>query len=219
MKKFMGELKLNTHESLISYKTDDTKKEFFVDVSRHLQLEEFNKDDYLNRCMDFPVQCKESGWKDKASKEAKALVELSDIKGLRTAVFPNVTFLRIKIDGSVENDQVFTIVRNKAYLNVQSLTSSESSRIREEDTIDIVPGFVGAYPNLFLEIERNELTRFVNQYKKITSFKEYDALVLKYGVRRTNPKFWESSDWFYKKHLYDNKAFAGLFDLNRYKNR
>jgi hypothetical protein len=114
---------------------------------------------------------------------------------------------------------VFTIVRNKAYLNVQSLTASESTRVREEDTIDIVPGFVGAYPNLFLEIERGELASFVKEFKEINTYEEYDVLVDKYGVRRTNPNFWKSSDWFYKKHLHENRVHAGLFDLNRYKNR
>ncbi len=219
LKKLLGEVNLNTHETLISYKTEDTKKEFFVNVSKHLQLVEFDQEDYLNRCIDFPVTCKASGWEERASVEAKALVELSAIKGLRTNIFPNVTFMRIIVDGTVENDQVFTIVRNKAYLNVQSLTASESTRVREEDSIDIIPGFVGAYPNLFLEIHSNELTRFVDEYKKINTYKEYDALVERYGVRRTNPNFWKSSDWFYKKHLYENKVYAGLFDLNRYKNR
>jgi len=217
--KLSDTLGLNTHETLISYKTEDTKKEFFVDISRHLQLDEFDQDDYLNRCIDFPKECKESGWEEQASKEAKALVKLSDIKGLRTSIFPNVTFLRIKVDGSLENDQVFTIVRNKGYLNVQSLTGSESRRVREEDTIDIVPGFVGAYPNLFLEIERKDLAEFVKEYEKINTYEEYDVLVARYGIRRTNPDFWKSSDWFYKKYLYENRAYAGLFDLNRYKNR
>ncbi len=219
LQKLLGELNLNSHETLISYETQDPKKEFFVNVGKHMQLVEHNQEDYLNRCIDFPEECKASGWKEQASAEARALVELSNIKGLRTNIFPNVTFMRIIVDGTVENDQVFTIVRNKAYLNVQSLTASVSARVREEDTIDIVPGFVGAYPNLFLEIQRNELTSFVDEYKKIKTYKEYDVLVERYGVRRTNPNFWKSSDWFYKKHLHDNNEFAGLFDLNRYKNR
>lgn len=219
LKKLLAKVNLNSHETLISYETDDPKKEFFVNVFKHMEMEEFDQDDYLNRCLDFPKICKDSGWEEQASAEAKALVKLSDIKGLRTSIFPNVTFMRIKIDGSIENDQVFSIVRNKAYLNVQSLGTSKSARVREEDTIDIVPGFVGAYPNLFLEIERDELTAFVKQYEEIKTHEEYDALVVKYGVRRTNPNFWKSSDWFYKKHLYENKVYAGLFDLNRYKNR
>jgi hypothetical protein len=219
LQKLIKKLNVNNHETQITYKTDDSKKEFFVDAARYMKLEEYNKDDYLNRCKDFPVQCEKSGWKERATPEARALIELSDIGGLLTTIFPNVTFLRIRVDGTVENDQVFTIVRNKAYLNVQSLTASESTRVRDEDTIDIVPGFVGAYPNLFLEIDRHELPAFVDQYKAITTYEQYDALVDRYGIRRSNPDFWASSDWFYKKHLHDNKQFSGLFDLNRYKNR
>lgn len=215
----MKKLDVKMHESQISYKTDEVKKEFFVKISQHLQKAQSVKHDYLNRCLDFPKICKNSSWAKKASPAARSLVELSSIKGVRTNVFPNVTFMRIKIDGSVEKDLVFTIVRNKSYLNVQSLAASESSRVKEEDTIDIIPGFVGAYPNLFLQVDYNDLKHFVEQYKAINSFESYDALVEKYGVRRTNSDFWNISDWFYKKHQHDNEVYAGLFDLNRYKNR
>ena len=96
---------------------------------------------------------------------------------------------------------------------------SEDSRIMDEDTIDIVPGFVGSYPDFFLQVDYNDMGHFVNQYKNITDVVGYTVLVDKYGIRRNNPDFWLLSDWFYKKYQYDSPLFAGLFDLNRYKNR
>lgn len=212
-------LGMDMHETKITYKTADTKKEFFAKLSLHLQKAQRNHGDFLNQCHDFPAECKKGGWIKKVSKLDKALYELSNIGGKNTAVFPNVTFLRIKVDGSVKKDKVYTIVRNKSYLNVNSLMVSEDIRVLEEDTIDVVPGFVGAYPNFFLQIDVSEVGAFVDEYKRVNSFEAYDTLVDKYGVRRTNPDFWNVSDWFYKKHQYDNKVFAGLFDLNRYKNR
>ncbi len=217
--KGMNKLNLTMHETQINYKTNDSKKEFFVAISKHLKNVQGTKGDYLNKCQDFPEICANSDLVKKANPSEKALLELSGIGGKRTNIFPNVTFMRVIIDGSLENDLVFSIVRNKSYLNVQSLMPSEKSRVRDEDTIDIVSGFVGAYPNFFLEVNYSDLALFVEQYKKIETFEQYDELVVKFGVRRTNPNFWQSADWFYKKHQHDNKVYAGLFDLNRYKNR
>jgi len=219
MLEWFDDLDFPMHESKIKYETDDTKKEFFARLSYHLAKAQRNHGDYLNQCKDFPIACKTGGWHKKVSKLDKALYELSRISGKRTSVFPNVTFLRIKVDGSVKNDKVYTIVRNKSYLNVNSLMVSEDIRVPEEDTIDVISGFVGAYPNFFLQINMNQVSDFVDEYKNINSFEAYEALVDRYGVRRTSPDFWDVSDWFYKKHQYDNKVYAGLFDLNRYKNR
>ena len=214
-----SKLDLKTHESLIKYKTDNVKSEFFSKLTQHLEKAQNNQGDYINRCQEAPELCQSLGWSDRASAVDKALSELSGIGGIRTNFFPNVTFLRVKVDGSVKNDMVYTIIRNKSYLNVSSLMASEDIRLPAEDTIDVVPGFVGAYPNFFIQIDKEEVGDFVEQYKAVKSFENYHSLVDKYGVRRTNPDFWEVSDWFYKKHQYDNNVYAGLFDLNRYKNR
>lgn len=205
-------------EPAIEYKTDDVKTEFYLKVNRHLGGAQ-QYVDYINLCTKFISRCKAAGLDKSATGIQNTLRKLSDIGGEITDVFPNVTFLRVKVDGSVKNDQVYTIIRNKSYLNVTPLSPSEGSRIKSEDTIDIVKGFVGAYPNFFLEIEHSELGQFVDQYAKINSFEKYEALVNRFGIRRTNPDFWKSADWFYKKYEYDNPVYAGLFDLNRYKNR
>jgi len=110
-------------------------------------------------------------------------------------------------------------VRNKSYLNTTSLTAGKNTRVMDEDTIDIIPGFVGAYPNFFMQLDYQDIDRFVEEYRQIDGLERYHALVEKYGIRRTHPDFWKVSDWFYVKHRHDNPVFAGLFDLNRYNNR
>jgi len=202
----------------IDYKTKDVKTEFYRMVNKNLGGAQ-QYVDYINLCSKFKLLCKTSGLDDSATIVQKKLRKLSDVEGEITDVFPNVTFLRVKLDGSFKNDQVYTIIRNKSYLNVTSLGSSEKNRIKTEDTIDIVKGFVGAYPNFFLEIYLSDLDYFIDQYADIDSFEKYEALVNRFGVRRTNPGFWKSADWFYAKYKHDNPVYAGLFDLNRYKNR
>jgi hypothetical protein len=202
----------------IQYETDDVKTELFLKANYHLKDAQ-QVVDYINLCGKFKDKCIELGLEAKATKVQKELRKLSDIGGELTEVFPNTAFLRIVVDGSVENDLVYTIVRNKSYLNTTSLTAGENTRIKSEDSIDIVKGFVGAYPNFYFEIKFEDLEKFIELYASIDSYAKYNALVDIYGVRRTNPRFWEVSDWFYEKFKHDSPRYAGIFDLNRYQNR
>lgn len=205
-------------EPNIQYETDDVKTEFFLKVNHHLRDAQ-QVVDYINLCGKFHDKCVEAGLEAKASYVQKELRKLSDIGGELTDVFPNTAFLRIVVDGSVENDLVYTIVRNKSYLNTTSLTAGENTRVKSEDTIDIVKGFVGAYPGFYFEINYEDLDRFIELYAQIDDYAKYNALVDLYGVRRTNPDFWKTSDWFYEKYKYESPRYAGIFDLNRYQNR
>jgi len=217
--KYFAELELdNTIEPDIKYVTNDVKTELFEKMNQHLAGAQKHVD-YINLCGKLPGFCQELDLDATTSAVQKALRKLSDIDGEITGVFPDTSFVRIKVDGTVKNDLVYTILLNKAYYNVNALVVSDDMRIKAEDTIDIVEGFVGAYPNFFFEIDYAKLDDFVAQYKQVDSVSKYHAMVDVYGIRRTNPRFWEVSDWFYKKHRYDNPVTAGLFDLNRYKNR
>jgi hypothetical protein len=205
-------------EPNIQYDTVDVKTELFLKVNDHLRGAQ-KVVDYINLCGKFKDKCEELGLEAKASKVQKELRKLSDIEGEITDVFPNTAFLRIVVDGSVENDLVYTIVRNKSYLNTTSLTAGENTRIKSEDTIDIVKGFVGAYPNFFFQVKFEDLDKFIELYARIDDYAKYNALVESYGVRRTNPEFWKTSDWFYEKFKHERPRYAGVFDLNRYQNR
>jgi len=202
----------------IKYESDDVKTELFEKASVHMRDAQ-PVVDYINLCGKYAERCEEYGLEAEASRIQKELRKLSDIEGEQTDVFPDTAFLRIIIDGSVEKDVVYTIVRNKSYLNTTSLGLAEKNRVESEDTIDIVKGFVGAYPNFFFELMYEDLDEFIKLYAEIDSYAKYNALVELYGVRRTNPNFWKTSDWFYEKFKYDNPRYAGVFDLNRYHNR
>jgi len=202
----------------IQYKTADGKKEFFVKAYQHLG-DAHSPPDTINWCREFPVKCAALKQKPRTAEVEKAFRGLSDTKGEITDVFTNVTFVRVKVDGTVQNDLVYTLVRNKSYRNTTALVPTEKSRIKTEDTVDVIRGFLGAYPNFFLELRIEDLQAFVDQYRAIENMQGYDALIDKYGIRRSNPKFWQSSDWFQAKYRHDNPVSAGVFDLSRYQNR
>ena len=216
--KFVDELGITPLEPDFEYETNDHKVEFFNKVNRHLGAAQHYKD-HINLCDVLEVGCETRDMNKLASRIQDILRKLSDIGGEVTSTFPGVTFLRVKVDGTIEHDLVYSLIRNKSYLNLTSLMPSDKVHIKSEDTLDVVEGFVGAYPSFFLEIDYLELDDFVAHYEKIDSFEKYEALVHKYGIRRSNPDFWKSADWFYEKYKYDNPVNAGIFDLARYKNR
>jgi hypothetical protein len=202
----------------IDYTTADGKKEFLVQAYQHLG-DARSSLDTINLCREFPVHCAALKLDPQTEAVDKAFRRVSNTKGEITDVLPNVTFVRVIIDESVENDLVYTFVRNKSYLNTTALVPKEKTRVKSEDTVDVVKGFVGAYPNFFLELRFDDLQAFVDQYLAIDSYARYDALIEKYGKRRSNPQFWQSADWFHAKYRHDNPIYAGVFDLNRYQNR
>lgn len=53
----------------------------------------------------------------------------------------------------------------------------------------------------------------------IGSLEDYEAFVATYGIRRTDPNFWASADWYQDRYVQETPQRAGLFDLNRYSNR
>ncbi|GKS59381.1 9-hexadecenoic acid cis-trans isomerase [Nitrospira sp.] len=202
----------------IVYETEDGKKEFFVKVYEYLGNAR-SSPDTINWCRAFPVHCAALKQDPRTQAVETAFRELSNTKGKITDVFPNVTFVRVIVDGSLEGDLVYSLVRNKAYLNTMSLVPSEGTRFRPEDSIDVLKGFVGAYPNFFLELRLEDLQVFVDEYVAIDSLERYDAFIDMYGIRRSNPRFWERADWFNAKYGRDRPVHAGIFDLSRYENR
>ena len=210
--------KHGAREPAIQYETADGKKEFFVKSYQHLGGAR-SALDTINWCREFPAQCAALKQDPRTAAVEKALRRLSDTKGEITDVFTNVTFVRVKVDGSLKNDLVYTLVRNKSYRNTTALVPTEKARIKREDTVDVVKGFVGAYPNFFMELRFEDLQAFVDQYRAIDGMQGYNALIDKYGIRRSNPNFWQSADWFQAKNRHDNPVTAGVFDLSRYQNR
>ncbi len=130
---------------------------------------------------------------------------------------PEVSFLEVLGTGSGEH--IYTIVHNDGYSNNAQIFKEAQRRIPQEDYLTVVKGFIGAYPNAFFQVQDQDLDDFVQAMQSMRSAADYANLVSRYGVRRTDSKFWPLSD---KLHAHYQKYYpreAGLFDLNRYENR
>lgn len=109
----------------------------------------------------------------------------------------------------------FTISRDSAHTNVAKLFGEDDRRKPKEDHLTVTRGFLGAYPNAIFKVSREELASFVAEIGRLDSNDSYARLRERFGVRRTDPRFWAVSDRMLRAYRSMEPIEAGLFDLNR----
>ena len=142
--------------------------------------------------------------------------KLAKFKGLQLSALPELSLVRV-IMGAAEEDRVYSLITDKAYSNISKL-SEGSNRLPEQDSVTIVPGFIGSYPNFFFTIEKAHLMEFINTLGVARTEIEKDALYSQFGLRRTHPKLWQHVDWFNQQYKEEKGVSAGLLDMSRYEN-
>ena len=195
-------------EVVVGYQTGDVQAELYRSLQAHLGPMG-GPPDLLNRCNG--VQCLELNSVD------SHISKVAEIRGPILQVFPDLTFLRV----NGKDDSAYTLIRNKSYKNISSMLAEAHQDLTdlENDTLTVLPGLFGSYPNFFFEVDENKLGDFVKGYTAIRSEKDYRNFVALYGVRRTNPDFWRLADWFQDYYYRQEPLRSGIFDLNRYQNR
>lgn len=169
-----------------------------------------------------PAQAKEELWAQVKAKvlapevlgaarePGAALHALADVPAPYVAPFPDLTLVR-------SGDEVFSLVRNKAHLNVAYMFLEDAFRAPNEDTLGIVRGYVGSYPNLFLVVPPGKLGSFAEQVKSLRANDDsWSRFLDTYGVRRGAQGFWANADWFSAHELLEEPIEGGLLDLSRY---
>jgi hypothetical protein len=88
-----------------------------------------------------------------------------------------------------------------------------------ENTLTVVLGFLGASPNAIFSVKAADLPVLVNAIGSLASEDDYRKLADRYAVRRTNARFWATSDELMDAYARWGGVEAGLFDYNRLENR
>jgi len=216
--RFGGPMEWLDVEVVTGYKTDKPQLELYDHIEKRLGPLTGGRN-YLDRHEQTPATDAQNG--TIAQQADTAMHTIAGIKGESLRVFPDVAFVRIKT-GSPETDLAYTLIRNKAYLSVTSLLADERNRDNRDyvhDTLTVVRGLEGSYPNFFFVVEPEELDDFTSRIINITTLDEYERFAGIYGIRRTNDSFWETADWFQDEYAEEEPVLSGLFDLNRYANR
>ena len=198
----------------IRYQTFDYKNEFFLSLQQQLGRAG-GKADLINHCVQ--AQCNNADTPQEQQQIDTMMRSLADLKGEEIAVLPEVSFLRVKTVNP-EKDRVYTLIRNQKLLNISFIFGENLRREPDKDTLTVVPGFIGSYPNIFFGVPQQQLSGFIEHLKRSSSSADADLFYSVYGIRRTNPEIWSYYDWFNKKYHEDHPESSGLFDLNRYEN-
>jgi hypothetical protein len=208
-------------ESPIEFKTDDPQRELYQVVEKYLG-EMAGPVDYLNRCN--AADCVSNASTEKA-RRADSLVKaihqidranLDDLQ--RIGVEPDVIYMRVLMGD--EPDIHYTLLRNKSYKSLNSLLSMGDPQARDpaNDTYTVLRDFSGSYPNFYMVVPYEQLEDAMEEFSTVDTLDGYQTMMAKYGIRRTNRRFWENADWFQQQYAEEQPVEAGILDLNRYGN-
>jgi hypothetical protein len=196
----------------VVYQTEDPKAEFFQKLIVHAGTAT-NPDDSINRCPNGGCIDTNAGPDEQRADEA--MRRIAGIRGLQVQALPDVTFVHVVTDDDTE-DLAYTILRNKALSNNSMLFNEGRRRIVENDTLTVVKGYVGSYPNAFSRIPIDQIDDHIDAYLKIKNELDYYHFAKRFAIQRNSAGFWEESDWHYRKFLHDKPIEAGLFDMYRF---
>ncbi|ATX79340.1 Fatty acid cis/trans isomerase (CTI) [Mariprofundus aestuarium] len=201
-------------ESVSGYKTKSEQHELYALLREHVVFRSPDSED-LNRCN------KEECF---SSPSDRAMQKLADMKGKYSKegrdlyplrYFPALSYVRI-------GDESYTVIYNKSYklYEKDSFTKEVNDRTESDmsgDTLTVTRGLAGAYPNFFFNVPPERLDEFIAACESLQYKEEgFEELVNDYGIRRTNPKFWEMADWFKQQHETAQPVESGILDLSRY---
>ena len=137
--------------------------------------------------------------------------------GASLAWLPEATVLRV--DDAPRPPRYFSLLRNTAHSNVSHLLKEKAELLPAENSLTVVPGFIGAYPNAIYRATRAQLPAFTRGVQGLASESDYRALASQFAIRRTSPDFWAASDALIDAYAQWAPLEAGLFDYNRLENR
>jgi hypothetical protein len=196
----------------IVYRTNDPKKEFFEQILVRAGPAAGPKD-YLNRCPE--KNCVDKNTGPLEQRADLALQKVTGLRGPEIQVVQDLAFIHV-VTGNKDKDLAYTVIRNKALSNNSFMFGEERRRLVDDDTLTIVKGYTGSYPNSFVRVNLDEIEEFVEGFLKIRDQLSYYNVARKHAIRRTSPNFWEEADWHYQKYLKDEPVEAGLFDMYRF---
>jgi hypothetical protein len=147
------------------------------------------------------------------------LSSINDLPAKQATILPETTILMIRDDEKPDNIDVYTILRNSAHFNVNSLFEEEENRDVANDSLTLVHGFLGSYPDAFWQLNASEVEQTLTLLRQMESEEDYEALLDKVGMRRTNPNFWAFSDTLLQWSERHNPIEGGLLDYNRLEDR
>ncbi len=203
-------------ETAINYNTDNYKEEFALKAFDKFGL----KKDRINYSKDMIFD--KNVLKNIKSKQdiERAFSYLSQSNVASNIIAYDINYINlahIRIRMNDNTDLMYSMVVNRWHDNVAFMFNEDLRLDATKDKLNFIEGFIGTYPNIYLDIKEDEISDFfdlLSNYSKDNE--EYNRKIRKYSVNRSENNFWSVYDWFQDRYYESDKLNAGLFDLNRY---
>lgn len=145
------------------------------------------------------------------------LQRLAAVRGASLSWLPPAVVLRV--DDPPRAPQYFSLLTIIGHSNVTHLLLEKHTLLPAENTLTVVPGFIGAYPNALLRATPSELPALTAAISTLASEADYRAFADRFLIRRTDPDFWLASDAMLDAYARWAPLEAGLLDYSRLENR
>lgn len=188
----------------ITFNTDNHQAELYQLFAQHLRQVQPAKHQLQNSSL--------------AKKSMASLSQLDELTGVNATTLPEVTMIMVTPAAGGE-PELFTLIRNSAHYNVNSLFAEEDNRNPAADNMTLVHGLLGSYPDAFWRLAETDIDKLVATAQQITNEQDYSRLLDQFGVRRTAPDFWAFSDEIHILFQQRNPVTGGWLDYNRLENR
>ncbi len=143
-----------------------------------------------------------------------ALQKIATLRGAAVSRLPEVVLLRVVIRNGP--DRLFSLLHNDAHSNVAVLLFEQARRRPERDTLSVLPGIVGAYPNAFWVVHEDDLPSLARDLAAVRSGADYRRLAARVAVTRNGGRFWQEADWALNTYRNLEPIDWGVLDLSRY---
>jgi len=159
------------------------------------------------------------------AREREALHRLGALTGSALQWWPEAALLLVDpqrpagAGDAAPSPHPYSLLRNTAHLNVSTLFLEKKMLVPAENTLTVAAGFIGAYPNAVMRLRADELPAFTAALAGLRSEADYRRLADRWALRRTDARFWATSDELMDAYQRLAPGEAGLLDLSRLENR
>jgi len=182
-------------ETGIKYFTKNTKFELYDKLSKHLGDTISSRDSFSSNF---------ESWRRRLLKA----------NGLAISHLPELAMLVLH-NKSNDNIRVFTLVHDVAHKTISHLLSEEDSLVPSQDSLSLVPGVLGAYPNAIYYVDESEINNFAQSLANISSEVDYHSFTDKYAVGPQDDNFWFVSDSLHDYFAKSQPMSWGILDYSR----
>ena len=208
---------IDSTDALDNYLNDSN---LFFEQENSIQ---YQTDNELNELLNYLQAHHESSLSKEKQKKLQLNVAKAPVSSLNN--LPNIAVKQLSqtsfivFENEVGEREAYTLLRHNERKNISTLLFEKKTRLPDLDKAEIFSGFIGSYPQTIFYVNNGQKNNFITQFMEVKDKVDYAQLLDKYGIRRTNPKFWQVSDIIHTLHKNNNTIEYGLFDYNRLENR